>query len=244
MMTCARTRDRLSAWLEGDLAAAERERVRLHLAACADCRGELDALQQTVAHLNALPDVDPPAHLAGRVIARLRDGEGAPGWREDISAWLAGLDLRAVGVALALGAVSALALMRLAAPDPLRDAENLRAALREGAAPAADLEIGPHFGAGAAPEGDPAPLAGSVGTGADALLDGALEDPAALLRHWRALDAEQRDALARRLVARAAERGDARALAELLREVGADAARLAERLESAPRPPDSAGPSF
>jgi hypothetical protein len=241
-MTCARARERLSAWLEGDLAPAERERLRLHLEGCAGCRGELGALQRTVAQLGALPDVEPPAHLAGRVIARLRDGEGAPGRREHLAARLAGLDWRVVGASLALGALSALAVMRLAAPDPLRDAENLRAALRQGAEPVAELRIGPHFGAGAAPDPEADALAGAVGTGADALLDEALEDPSALLRHWSRLEAAPREALVERLAARAAERGDAQALARALRGIGADAESLAARLER-PSPGAQAEPA-
>lgn len=241
-MTCARTRHRLSAWLEGDLGGAERERVRSHLDGCGDCRAELDALERTVAGLSGLAECDPPAHLASRVIARLRDGEGAPGWREDLAAWLAGLDLRVAGAALAIGALSALAVERLAAPDPLREAENLRAALREGTAPVPELDLGPRFGAGAAPQLDVPPTAGPVGTGADALLDAALDDPATLLRHWRELDFDQREALAQRLAVRAAQRGDAQALAEALREMGADVGDLAERL-TAPGP-DSSLPSF
>ena len=53
-MTCARARHRLSAWLEGDLGHAERERVRSHLDGCGECRAELDALKQTVAGLSSL----------------------------------------------------------------------------------------------------------------------------------------------------------------------------------------------
>lgn len=241
-MTCARTRQRLSAWLEGDLGDAERERVRSHLDGCEACRVELDALKQTVAGLSSLAECETPAHLASRAIARLRDGEGAPGWREDLASWLAGVDLRAAAAALAIGALSTLAVQRLAAPDPLREAENLRAALREGTAPVPELELGPHFGAGAAPEADDPVSRAPLGTGADALLDAALADPAVLLSHWRGLDGGQRDALAERLAARAAERGDARALADALREMGADADRLAERLAASGR--DSLPPSF
>lgn len=241
-MTCARTGQRLSAWLEGDLGDAERERVRCHLEGCGECRAELDALKQTVAGLSGLAECETPPHLASRVIARLRDGEGAPGWREDVASWLAGLDLRAAAAALAIGALSTLAVQRLAAPDPLREAENLRAALREGTAPIPELELGPRFGAGAAPEAEAPPTPVPVGTGADALLDAALDDPATLLSHWRGLDSAQREALARRLAARAAQRGDAQALAAALREMGADAGQLAERL-AAPGP-GSRVPSF
>ncbi len=239
-MTCARARDRLSAWLEGDLGDGERERVRAHLDGCVSCRAELSALQRTVARLGSLAECETPPHLASRVIARLRDGEGALGWREDLAAWFAGLDLRAVGVALVIGALSALAVQRLTATDPLRDAEDLRAALRAGTAPVPELDLGPRFGAGAAPEADAPATAGAVGTGADVLLDAALEDPAALLRHWRELDGDQREALAQRLAIRAAERGDAQALAAVLREIGADAGRLAERMAD----PRSPAPTF
>lgn len=228
-MTCARTRDRLSAWLEGELGDSERARVRAHLTDCEGCRGELDGLKRTVEQLRQLEQGEAPAHLANRVIARLRDGEGQPGWRDDLAAWFAGLDLRATALALSLGALAALAVLRIAAPDPLRDAEALRAALRDGTAEVPQLEIGPRFGAGAAPE---TAGSGPLGSDEDALLDSALEDPTALLRYWRGLDPAGRDELTQRLTARAGERDDAAALAAVLREIGADADRLAERLEA------------
>jgi hypothetical protein len=72
-------RERLSAYLEGDLDADERARIERHLSGCPDCRREYRELRHTVDLLHALPAPDPPPDLADRVIARLRAGEGRPG---------------------------------------------------------------------------------------------------------------------------------------------------------------------
>ena len=46
-MLCEEVIEQLSAYLDGQLTAAETEAVRSHLAGCARCRGELDALDRT-----------------------------------------------------------------------------------------------------------------------------------------------------------------------------------------------------
>jgi anti-sigma-K factor RskA len=71
----------------GELAAAcalnavdydERPRVDAHLAACPDCRAEVDRLTETVTGLAyAPPPVEPPAELRARVLAGL-SGVSAP----------------------------------------------------------------------------------------------------------------------------------------------------------------------
>jgi hypothetical protein len=72
-------RRRLSAYLEADLAAGERARIEEHLAGCPECRREYLELRHTVDLLRGLLEPEPPLDLAGRVIARLREGEGRPG---------------------------------------------------------------------------------------------------------------------------------------------------------------------
>ena len=66
MMTCERIEELLSAFLEGELAAAERAEVEGHLAACADC-AELAALMRAeIAAAAAFPEIEPsPELLAG-----------------------------------------------------------------------------------------------------------------------------------------------------------------------------------
>ncbi|HEU0193212.1 MAG TPA: anti-sigma factor [Gaiellales bacterium] len=72
----------------GELAAAcaldavdadERPRVDAHLAACPDCRAEVDRLTETVTGLAyARPPLEPPAELRARVLAGLTDVAAAP----------------------------------------------------------------------------------------------------------------------------------------------------------------------
>ena len=66
MMTCERIEELLSAYLEGDLAAAERAEVEGHLAACADCAELAALMREAMAAAAAWPDVEPsPELLAG-----------------------------------------------------------------------------------------------------------------------------------------------------------------------------------
>ncbi|MGH7563861.1 MAG: anti-sigma factor family protein [Gemmatimonadota bacterium] len=68
--------ERLSAWIDGDLDPAERERVERHLAGCAECAGVLAGLQRVVASARALEDREPAEDLwpgiAERLAARTR----------------------------------------------------------------------------------------------------------------------------------------------------------------------------
>ncbi len=64
----------LSALSDGDLSSKEAERVRAHLAGCADCRRELESLQLLRAQLSSLP---PPERAA------------EPGDLNDSAGWLA-----------------------------------------------------------------------------------------------------------------------------------------------------------
>jgi hypothetical protein len=68
-MTCHEVRGELSALLDDALPVAERRALEAHLAACADCRRELDQLRATVAHLSRLPAARAPAGFVDRVMA-------------------------------------------------------------------------------------------------------------------------------------------------------------------------------
>jgi len=54
------TAERLSAYLDDELSPQERERVDRHLAACAECRWDLETLRQTVQWVQELPSVPLP----------------------------------------------------------------------------------------------------------------------------------------------------------------------------------------
>jgi predicted anti-sigma-YlaC factor YlaD len=76
--TCAETRDRLSAHLEGALRGREAKRVLRHLARCPHCREVLRSLARTADGLRSLGRADSGAHaqpsIVDAVIARIRPG--------------------------------------------------------------------------------------------------------------------------------------------------------------------------
>lgn len=57
--TCRETRDRLSDYLEGDLGARTRTRIRGHLARCKHCHALLESLTRTLEQLRALGSIGP-----------------------------------------------------------------------------------------------------------------------------------------------------------------------------------------
>ena len=69
--------DRLSEYLDGDLAAAERAALEAHLAGCSTCRTTLDELRHVVTRAHALVDQPVGADLWGGVAARI-GASGAP----------------------------------------------------------------------------------------------------------------------------------------------------------------------
>jgi len=72
----------LSAYCGGDLDPAERIRVEEHLSECASCRAELADLQTALRLVRTTPEAEPPAWLATRVMARVREE------REQKRSWL------------------------------------------------------------------------------------------------------------------------------------------------------------
>ncbi len=68
---CEEVREQLSAWLDGELAEAERARVAAHLDSCAACRRELAQLTALNAALAELA-APVPSGLAERVLARVQ----------------------------------------------------------------------------------------------------------------------------------------------------------------------------
>jgi hypothetical protein len=69
-VTCHDAREQLSALLDDALSAPERQALGAHLAACAECRRELEQLRATVARLGRLPPVHAPAGFVDRVMAQ------------------------------------------------------------------------------------------------------------------------------------------------------------------------------
>ncbi|MCJ7726330.1 MAG: zf-HC2 domain-containing protein [Acidimicrobiia bacterium] len=55
--------DLLSALLDGELSAPERQRIDAHLTGCADCRLELEAIESVRSAVRSLPTLGPPPGL-------------------------------------------------------------------------------------------------------------------------------------------------------------------------------------
>lgn len=109
-MNHSRAVDLLSAYLERDLGDAERADLEAHLADCTTCRAELADLRGAIDLLRRLPDPEPPAFLATRVMARIAAGETrtAPWrrWLEPFGAPWVAAPLAAAGAALLVFAVA------------------------------------------------------------------------------------------------------------------------------------------
>jgi len=117
MSTCTNITPRLTAYLDGELAADEGSVVRGHLRECAACRQVARDEAALRDGLRQLAPVDPPASLWAGVQAQLAAAEVAdahtPWWRRTWRRWLPAMpSLRhiAVGSALAAAAVVALSL--------------------------------------------------------------------------------------------------------------------------------------
>jgi len=96
-----RLRDKLSAYIDGELRASAAVRLEEHLAGCEGCRLELEQLSATVVALHDLPEVQAPRSFtlsAERVAARRPQARAA-------APLGLGVRLAAAGVAVALAAV-------------------------------------------------------------------------------------------------------------------------------------------
>lgn len=71
-MKCEDCRERLWAYLEQELDAAEAAETERHLAACGDCREELSLRQEIMETLRSLPDAELPAGYHEELMEKLR----------------------------------------------------------------------------------------------------------------------------------------------------------------------------
>ena len=73
--SCAKTREQLSAHVDGELRGLRRLRVRLHLAGCDACSALVRSLRKTIERLHELEDDFAPApapSVAPTVLERIR----------------------------------------------------------------------------------------------------------------------------------------------------------------------------
>jgi anti-sigma factor RsiW len=65
-------REKLSAYIDGEVVDSEKEAIERHLQVCDACREALDALQQTVRQVKTLEEKTPPDGLTRRIMDRVR----------------------------------------------------------------------------------------------------------------------------------------------------------------------------
>jgi hypothetical protein len=130
MTTCDKTRPRLTAYLDGELADDHGSAVRGHLRECAACRQVAREEAALRDGLRLLPPVDPPVSLWAGVQARLAAEEVAdartPRWRRTAARWARWARARwtpsmpqlAVASAVAAAAISLLTLRSHRADEP------------------------------------------------------------------------------------------------------------------------------
>ncbi len=71
--------DRLNDFVDGVLPAAERDAVERHVAACAECRHDVDGLRRLLAAVASVPRaVEPPPEVWAAVRGRMAEREAAP----------------------------------------------------------------------------------------------------------------------------------------------------------------------
>lgn len=67
---CSHIQPLLVSFVDGELAAADRERVAGHVDECQNCNGELVEMRRTARLVGSLPAVDPPVWLRAQVLAQ------------------------------------------------------------------------------------------------------------------------------------------------------------------------------
>jgi len=249
-------RRRMGEYLQGDLPLAQRALFDGHLDGCPACAAELSALRETIQRLRGLPTPDVPANLVDRVVARIADGEGrARPWDGLVAFWnwidparylppLAGAALTSAVVIVGVrdlgwqipGMQAPPAISSESAPSAREPAEAAPNTSLRPAAPArrtATLTV-------------PGPAPERVRAGAPAAAaapeDGppayeVLHDPQLFLQHYRAVQAERREAWLRQMAEQAAHRRQVADVARRLREsAGKEGRDLADAFEAVAYP--------
>lgn len=84
MSACPERHEDLSALLDGALTADEARALEEHLAGCAGCQAEREALGQMVEQVRALPRRAPPAYFGAAVMARVLEAAERPELPQDV----------------------------------------------------------------------------------------------------------------------------------------------------------------
>ncbi|NMB74630.1 MAG: hypothetical protein GYA21_05810 [Myxococcales bacterium] len=80
-----RMSERLSEFVEGTLAAQERQEIETHLASCVECRRDVELLRRTLSLVRGMPRPSAPANFSQALRRRARKGALA---RASITRWI------------------------------------------------------------------------------------------------------------------------------------------------------------
>ena len=67
-------RHKLSEYMDGSITAEERAEIENHLMTCPACSDALRELQKTVDHIKSVEEVEPPAWMTQKIMAKVRSG--------------------------------------------------------------------------------------------------------------------------------------------------------------------------
>src|SRR5262245_61107301 len=108
MKRCAYVQPRLRAHMDSELTPGEHLSVDDHLAECAECREQRDALLRAVVSVRSLPPEEPPGHFGVNLQVRLAAlrAKKPRGWRAWVQRLRPALPARVPGRLGAAGAVA------------------------------------------------------------------------------------------------------------------------------------------
>ena len=101
-MICSDVQDQLSAYMDKMLSVAQMKAIDEHLSHCPDCRRELRQLEETVALLHQMGEVEPPPDLTEAIINTIQSS--AKKDRGRISIWRRLQDRKSLGGLIAVAA--------------------------------------------------------------------------------------------------------------------------------------------
>ncbi|MBL9016526.1 MAG: zf-HC2 domain-containing protein [Myxococcales bacterium] len=146
-MSCERIQEKLTAYLDGELAGQDGSVVRGHLRECATCRQAASDEAALRDGLRSLPPVDPPPSLWAGVQAQLAAAEVAdakrPAWRRALARWAPSAPRFAAGALVAAAAIAVLWWRTQRAPDDAPGPDRAIATPAPAPAPAPVPEPGP-----------------------------------------------------------------------------------------------------
>jgi hypothetical protein len=75
-MKHAEVRQRLSAYLDGEVSEEERLLIEEHLGSCTECDSALKELTRTIRHVKDIEEVEPPPWMTRQIMARVKEEAG------------------------------------------------------------------------------------------------------------------------------------------------------------------------